>query len=75
MSYVPDARGRGLSDQRMGLGHTTGDYARDAAGLIEELGLAPAVVIGHSMGARASPRASPRPARTCFPAAFSPILP
>jgi N-formylmaleamate deformylase len=54
--YVLDARGRGLSDQRAGLGHTTGDYAADAAGVIEELGLAPAVVLGHSMGARVAAR-------------------
>ena len=53
---VLDNRGRGLSDQRSGLGHSTGDYARDAAGLIEALGLAPAVVLGHSMGARIAAR-------------------
>ncbi len=49
---VMDSRGRGLSDQRNGLSHTTSDYADDAAGVIQELGLGPAVVIGHSMGAR-----------------------
>ena len=53
---VLDNRGRGLSDQRNGLSHTTGDYAEDAAGVIQELGLAPAVVIGHSMGARVAAR-------------------
>jgi N-formylmaleamate deformylase len=55
---IIDNRGRGLSDQRTGLGHTTGDYAEDAAGVIEELGLAPAVVLGHSMGARVAARLS-----------------
>lgn len=49
---VMDSRGRGLSDQRDGLSHTTSDYAVDAAGVIQELGLGPAVVVGHSMGAR-----------------------
>jgi N-formylmaleamate deformylase len=53
---VLDSRGRGLSDQRNGLTHTTGDYAEDAAGVIQELGLGPAVVIGHSMGARVAAR-------------------
>src|SRR5262245_9006301 len=48
---IIDNRGRGLSDQRQGLGHSTGDYASDAAGVIETLGLSPAIVLGHSMGA------------------------
>ena len=47
-----DNRGRGLSDQRPGLGYTLDDYATDAAGVIEQLTLSPAVVLGHSMGAR-----------------------
>jgi N-formylmaleamate deformylase len=54
--YVLDNRGRGLSDQRNGLGHATGDYAADAAGVIEALQLAPAIVLGHSMGARIAAR-------------------
>jgi len=59
---ILDNRGRGLSDQRAGLGHTTGDYADDAAGVIEALGLAPAIVLGHSMGARVAARlAAARP--------------
>jgi N-formylmaleamate deformylase len=53
---VLDNRGRGLSDQRNGLSHLTGDYAEDAAGVIQELGLAPAIVVGHSMGARVAAR-------------------
>lgn len=53
---ILDNRGRGLSDQRPGLGHTTGDYAADAAGVIEQLSLSPAVVLGHSMGARIAVR-------------------
>lgn len=47
-----DNRGRGLSDQRPGLGYGLNDYAADAAGVIETLGLSPAVILGHSMGAR-----------------------
>lgn len=47
-----DNRGRGLSDQRPGLGYALDDYAADAAGVIEQLNLSPAVVLGHSMGAR-----------------------
>jgi N-formylmaleamate deformylase len=53
---VLDNRGRGLSDQRGGLGHSTADYATDAAGIIEALGMGPAVVLGHSMGARIAAR-------------------
>lgn len=47
-----DNRGRGLSDQRPGLGYTLDDYAADAAGVIEALALTDTVVLGHSMGAR-----------------------
>ncbi len=55
-----DNRGRGLSDQRPGLGYTLDDYAADAAGVIDELGLGPAVVLGHSMGARIGIRLAAR---------------
>ncbi|MDB5728152.1 MAG: alpha/beta hydrolase [Noviherbaspirillum sp.] len=55
-----DNRGRGLSDQRPGLGYTLDDYAADAAGVIRELGLPPAVVLGHSMGARIGIRLAAR---------------
>lgn len=47
-----DNRGRGLSDQRPGLGYRLQDYAADAAGVIEALHLENVVVLGHSMGAR-----------------------
>ena len=44
-----DARGHGRSPHRGGPWRTE-DFVADAAGLIEALDLAPAVVIGHSMG-------------------------
>src|SRR5581483_10380975 len=47
-----DNRGRGLSDQRPGLSYRLEDYAADAAGVIDALGLEDVVVLGHSMGAR-----------------------
>ena len=50
--YVLDNRGRGLSDQRPGLTYTLDDYAADTAGVIGELSIGPAVVLGHSMGGR-----------------------
>ena len=53
---VPDIRGRGLSENRPGLGYGLDDYAGDAAGLIEAVGLGRAIVIGHSMGARIATR-------------------
>lgn len=49
---VLDIRGRGLSESRAGLGYTLDDYAQDARGVIEVLGLGHPIVIGHSMGAR-----------------------
>jgi len=42
-------RGHGASDQRP-LSYSTGDFAGDIALLAEVLGLAPMVVVGHSMG-------------------------
>lgn len=54
--FVLDNRGRGLSDQRNGLSHTTADYAADAAAVIRTLDVGPMVVLGHSMGARIAAR-------------------
>lgn len=48
---VLDIRGRGLSDAPES-GYALTDYAADAAGVIETLGLERPVVLGHSMGAR-----------------------
>jgi N-formylmaleamate deformylase len=53
---VPDIRGRGLSESRPGLGYTLDDYATDAHGLIQALGLGQLIVVGHSMGARIAAR-------------------
>ena len=44
-----DARGHGLSD-KPATGYTANDYAGDIAGLIESLGVGPALVMGHSLG-------------------------
>lgn len=57
--YVLDQRGRGLSDHPPS-GYTLEHYAEDAARVIEELGLAPAVLIGHSMGGRVAMRFAAR---------------
>jgi non-heme chloroperoxidase len=46
----PDFRGHGASDRSLA-GHTVPRYARDVAGLIEELDLRDAIVVGWSMGA------------------------
>jgi N-formylmaleamate deformylase len=54
--FVLDIRGRGLSENRSGLGYTLDDYAGDARSVIEVLGLDRPVVIGHSMGARIAAR-------------------
>lgn len=48
---APDQRGHGLSDKPEE-GYAMTDYARDIHELIQKLGIAPAVVVGHSMGAR-----------------------
>jgi N-formylmaleamate deformylase len=49
---VPDLRGRGESDRALSGGYTLADYAADADGLVEALGLSHPVVLGHSLGAR-----------------------
>src|SRR5262249_26592920 len=58
--FVLDVRGRGLSEQRPGLSYKLDDYAGDAAGLIDELGLNSPLVLGHSMGARIGIRLAAR---------------
>ena len=47
--FAPDARGHGASSWD-GEDFTVGDLAADTASLIEKLGLAPAHVVGLSMG-------------------------
>jgi N-formylmaleamate deformylase len=49
---VADARGRGETDRARPGQYRLEDYAADAAGLIDALGLQDPVVLGHSMGAR-----------------------
>lgn len=58
--YVLDNRGRGLSDQRSGLGHRLDDYAGDAAAVLRTLELDAPIVLGHSMGGRIGIRLAAR---------------
>lgn len=46
-----DQRGHGLSD-KPNEGYGAEDYSKDALALIETLGAGPAVIVGHSLGAR-----------------------
>jgi 2-succinyl-6-hydroxy-2,4-cyclohexadiene-1-carboxylate synthase len=48
---APDQRGHGLSD-KPDAGYAAEDFVADAIGLLESLECGPAVVVGHSMGAR-----------------------
>ena len=48
-----DQRGHGLSDKPAG-GYGACDYASDVAALIRALGRGPAILVGHSLGARNS---------------------
>lgn len=47
---VPDLRGHGRSEQN-GASHLPSDYVTDLAVMLEKLDAAPAVVVGHSLGA------------------------
>ena len=49
---IIDNRGRGLSSGGIELTHGLEDYARDTAGLIEQLNIQSPIILGHSMGAR-----------------------
>ena len=48
--YAPDLRGHGDSDWSVGGNYSIIDYALDIHALGEHLGLAPSVVVGHSLG-------------------------
>ncbi len=50
--FIPDLRGRGLTDVPPSGRYRLTDYAADVAGLISELGLVRPHIIGHSLGAR-----------------------
>jgi len=50
--FTLDIRGRGLSSSGDDIEYQLADYAADAQGVIEQLGLENPVVAGHSMGAR-----------------------
>jgi non-heme chloroperoxidase len=49
-AIAPSQRGHGDSDRRPDAGYRIEDMADDAAALIEALEIAPAIVVGHSMG-------------------------
>jgi len=49
---ILDNRGRGLSSGGTELTYGLVDYARDTAGLVEQLDIKSPVILGHSMGAR-----------------------
>jgi len=49
--FVLDQRGHGLSDAPDS-GYRLADFAHDAAQVIQQLGIAPTAVVGHSLGAR-----------------------
>lgn len=60
---VPDQRGHGDSD-RPDTGYTVDDFALDALQLLDHLGIARAMVVGHSMGSFVARRMAERaPAR------------
>lgn len=46
---MPDARGHGRSSAPL-QGYRYEDHARDVIGLVQDLGLAPPILLGHSMG-------------------------
>ncbi|TIW05422.1 MAG: alpha/beta hydrolase, partial [Mesorhizobium sp.] len=54
-----DQRGHGLSDKPES-GYEANDYADDIASLIRTLGRGPAILVGHSLGARNSVTAAAR---------------
>ncbi|RVD37785.1 alpha/beta hydrolase, partial [Mesorhizobium sp. M8A.F.Ca.ET.023.02.2.1] len=54
-----DQRGHGLSDKPES-GYEANDYADDIAGLIRTLDRGPAILVGHSLGARNSVTAAVR---------------
>lgn len=58
--YVPDARGRGLSEARDGLDYGLDALADDLTGLAKALALGSYYLVGHSMGARIAIRAARR---------------
>lgn len=66
---VADIRGRGLSDNRAGLGYSLDDYVADALGMMQAARLEQPVILGHSMGARIGVRLAAR-----HPAALSALI-
>jgi N-formylmaleamate deformylase len=58
--FVLDVRGRGLSEAGQHLDYGVDACADDLSAFVREMNLAPAIVLGHSMGARIALRAAAR---------------
>lgn len=57
---VADIRGRGMSDNRPGLGYGLDDYSSDALGMMHAADIEQPILLGHSMGARIGVRLAAR---------------
>jgi 2-(acetamidomethylene)succinate hydrolase len=71
-----DQRGHGLSD-KPDAGYAAADYAADIAGLIRSLDAGPAILVGHSLGARNSVTAAaiyPELVRSVIAIDFTPYI-
>lgn len=72
-----DQRGHGRSDRPAGAGYRAADFAADVAALIAALGGEPAILIGHSLGARnalAAAVAAPRSVAAVVAIDFVPFI-
>jgi N-formylmaleamate deformylase len=56
--YVLDVRGRGLSESGAHLDYGLEVCAQDLSAFVDGIGIGPAIIVGHSMGARIAARAA-----------------